>query len=72
MKDWLARLVEALAVSHMKADIFAAGSKFQIGGCHGQRTVFHLFVIKSNIALKLKLGQGLLITLLDIIKFFDK
>ena len=32
----------------------------------------NIFVIKSNIALKLKLCQGLLITLLDLIKFFDK
>ena len=72
MKDWLARVVEALTVSPMKADIFAAGSKFQISGCPGQRTVFHLFVVKRNIALKIKLGKGLLLTVLDLIKFFDK
>ena len=45
----------------MKDEIFAAGSKFQIGGCPGKRTVFHLFVLKSNIALKHKHGQGVII-----------
>ena len=34
--------------------------------------MFHLFVLKSNIALKLKHCQGVIITLLDLIKFFDK
>ena len=72
MKEWLVRLVEALAIQPMKEDIFRAGTKFQIGGCPGQRTVFHLFVVKSNIAIKIKMGQGILLTFLDLIKFFDK
>ena len=69
-KDWLARLVEALTVDQMKEDIFEAGTKFQIGGCPGKRTVFHLYVVKSNIARKIKEGQGVILTLLDLIKFF--
>ena len=36
------------------------------------RTVFHLFVVKSNIMIKLSLGQGVIMTFLDLIKFFDK
>ena len=56
----------------MKDEIFAAGTKFQIGGCPGKRTVFHLFVVQSNIALKLFMGKGVILTLLDLIKFFDK
>ena len=32
MKEWLPRLVEALTVEPMKEDIFAAGTKYQIGG----------------------------------------
>ena len=72
IKDWLARLVEALTVEPMKAKIFEAGTKFQIGGCPGMRTVFHLFVVKSNIIMKLKSGQGVIMTFLDLIKFFDK
>ena len=72
IKEWLARLVEALTVQPMKAEIFAAGTKYQIGGCPGKRTVFHLFVVKSNIALKLLMGGGVILTLLDLVKFFDK
>lgn len=72
MKEWLPRLVEALTVEPMKEDIFAAGTKYQIGGCPGKRTAFHLFVVKSNIALKLYKGDGVILTLLDLIKFFDK
>ena len=72
MKDWLPRLVEALTVQPMKADIFSAGTKYQIGGCPGKRTVFHLFVVKSNIAYKIMNGQGVFLTLLDLIKYFDK
>ena len=53
----------------MKADIFEADTKFQIGGCPGMRTVFHLFVVKSNIAVKTRSGQGVILTLLDLIKF---
>ena len=56
----------------MKDPIFAAGTKYQIGGCPGQRTQFHIFVIKSLIALRLLGGVGILLTLLDIVKFFDK
>ena len=36
------------------------------------RMVFHLFAVKSNIALKVSSGQGVFLTLLDLIKFFDK
>ena len=32
----------------------------------------HLFVVKSNIALKLSMGEGVILTLLDLVKFFDK
>ena len=72
MKEWLPRLVEALTVQPMKADIFSTGTKYQIGGCPGKRTVFHLCVVKSNIAYKTLNGQGVILTLLDLIKYFDK
>ena len=69
MKKWLPRLVEALSVEPMKEDIFAAGTKYQNGGCLGKRTDFHLFVVKSNIDLKLYEGDGVIWTLLNLIKF---
>ena len=56
----------------IKEDTFKAGTKFQIGGCPGKRIVFHLFVVKSNIVRKIKQGLGVILTLHDLIKFFDK
>ena len=56
LKEWLPRICEALAVREMKEAIFEAGTKYQIGGCPGQRTQFHLFVLKSLIAMKVQPG----------------
>ena len=75
LKEWLPRICEALAVREMKGAIFSAGTKYQIGGCPGQRTQFHLFVTKSMIALRLHRGgrnAGTILTVADIMKFFDK
>ena len=72
MKQWLPRLVEALTVRGMKDEILSAGTKFQIGGCPGQRTQFHLFVVRSLIALRKEEGEGCIMTAVDIKKFFDK
>ena len=54
MKEWTARLAEALQVQGMKEDILKAGSKFQLGGKPGMRVQFHLFTVKSVIAMKSK------------------
>ena len=75
LKEWLPRLCEALAVNEMKDKILEAGTKYQIGGCPGQHTQFHLYVLKSLIALRLQRGgrnAGSLLTVADIKKFFDK
>ena len=34
--------------------------------------MFHLFVVKSNVMIKLSLGQGVIMTFLNLIKFFDE
>ena len=60
VKLWMPRLCEA------------AGTRFQIGGCSGQRTQFHLFVIKSLIAVRTSEGEGCILTAMNIRKFFDK
>ena len=72
LKLWMPRLCEALTVGRMKDKILEAGSKFQIGGVPGQRTQFHLFVIKSLIAARTAEGEGCVLTAVDIRKFFDK
>ena len=72
LKEWLPRLSEALAVNEMKDKILEAGTKYQIGGCPGQHTQFHLYVLKSLIALRLQPGgrnAGSLLTVADIKKF---
>ena len=72
LKEWLPRICEAVAVREMKDAIFEAGTKYQIGGCPGQMTQFHLFVIKSLIALRLHPGgrnTGTILTVADIMKF---
>ena len=56
----------------MKGDILNAGTIFQIGGKPGMRTEFHLFVIRSLIALKMMLKEGLILSMRDIQKYFDK
>ena len=72
MKMWLPRLCESLAVRGMKEDILAAGTKFQIGGRPGQRTKFHLFVVRSLIARQREGGKGCVITAVDIRYLFDE
>ena len=72
IKHWMPRLCEALTVSKMKESILASGTKYQIGGCPGQRTQFHLFVVKSLMALRKSEGEGCILPMVDIRKFFDK
>ena len=72
MKHWMPRLGEAVTVGRMKEEILAAGTKFHIGCCPGQRTQFHICVIKSLIALRTEEGGGVVLTAVDICKFFDK
>ena len=71
-KLWAPRLVEGLLANEMKEDILMAGTIYQIGGKPGMRTEFHLFVIKSLIAMKKLKKEGLILTTRDIQKFFDK
>ena len=71
-KRWDPRLCESLLVSEMKEDILNAGTIYQIGGKPGMRTEFHLFVVKSMIALKKLKKEGLILGMRDIQKFFDK
>ena len=71
-KDWAARVCESLAVSGMREDILSAGTIYQIGGKPGMRTQYHLFTIKSVISLKLSKNEGLIFSVKDIKKFFDK
>ena len=70
--DWLPRVCESLAVSGMREDILKAGSIYQLGGKPGMRTQFHIFTVKSLIAMKLYKKEGIVLSIADIRKFFDK
>jgi hypothetical protein len=66
------RLCEALAANKMKQRILDKSSKFQIGGQPGHSPEEHIFSIKSVWLMLESMGQGLIITLVDIMAFFDK
>ena len=70
IKEAWPRLVEAIAVRELKDDILAAGTRFQIGGCPGQRTQCHLFVTKSIKGIKIHFGGGGIFNIYDFQKFF--
>ena len=73
MKHWLARICEALVVQgDMSEKIFNSSTMYQIGGQPGQRTQFHLFSVKSIMAIRSKEDRGVVLTVADIRKFFDK
>jgi len=72
LKDYLARTCEALVVGRMKQQIFDSSSIFQIGGQGGHCIEEHLFSIKSLIGLREDQGEGVILTLVDIIAFFDR
>ena len=71
-KMWMPRLTETLVIDKMKNKIFDKTTKFQIGGQPGMRTQFHLFVVKSVMAVRENRDEGAILTLIDIQKFFDK
>jgi len=72
MKDYLARLCEAMVVGMMKEKIFASATVFQIGGQAGHSIEEHIFSLKSLIGLMEMQGRGIILTLVDIIAFFDR
>ena len=72
MKDYLARTCEALVVNKMRKTIFEKSSKFQIGGQSGHCPEEHVFTLKSLIGHMESQGRGLILTLVDIVSFFDR
>ena len=56
----------------MKEDILAKSTMFQIGGQPGHCIEEHLFTIKSLMELLESKGQGMILTLVDLVSFFDR
>ena len=71
-EGYLPRTCEALVVSKMKEDILQSSSMYQVGGQPGHSPEEHIFTIKSVWAMFLKEGSGMILTLVDIISFFDR
>ena len=72
MKDYLARTCEAMVVSRIKERIFSCATMYQIGGQAGHCIEEHIFSIKSLIGRMEEEGRGVILTLVDIISFFDR
>ena len=71
-ESFLPRTCEALVVTKMKEIILKSSSKYQVGGQPGHGPEEHIFTIKSIWAMLEMLGKGMIITLVDIIAFFDR
>ena len=73
MKDgFLPRTCEALVVGKMKETILNSSSKYQVGGQPGHSPEEHIFTIKSVWAMLEMKQQGIILTLVDIVAFFDR
>ena len=66
------RTCEALVVNKMKDCILSSSSKFQVGGHPGHAPDEHIFTIKSLWEMLLMEGSGMILTLVDIVAFFDR
>ena len=71
-ESFLPRTCEALVVGKMKNCILNSSSKFQVGGQPGHGPEEHIFTIKSVWAMLEMEGKGMIITLVDIVAFFDR
>ena len=59
-------------MNKMKDCILSSSSKFQFGGQPGHAPEEHIFTIKSLWAMLLMEGSGMILTLVDIVAFFDR
>ena len=66
------RVCEALVVNKMKEPILESSSKYQVGGQPGHAPEEHIFTIKSMWAKLNMEGSGMILTLVDIVAFFDR
>ena len=72
LKDYMARTCEAMVVGKMKERIFNSTTIYQIGGQAGHFIEEHLFSIKSLMGMMVEQGRGIILTLVDIVAFFDR
>ena len=71
-ESFVPRLCEALATNKMKRKILSKSSKYQVGGQPGHSSEEHIYSIKTVWMMLEMMDMGLIITLVDLIAFFDK
>ena len=71
-ETFLPRTCEALAANKMKECILSNSSMYQVGGQPGHSPEEHIYSIKSVWQMFEMMDKGLIITLIDIVAFFDK
>ena len=72
MKEGLARTCEALVVSKIKQPLLDQSTIYQSGGQTNHSLEEHVFTLKSLIGLMEYMNEGVILTLVDIISFFDR
>jgi hypothetical protein len=71
-EHFLPRTCEAIVTNKMKPCILEKSSMYQVGGQPGHSPEEHIFSIKSVWKMLEMEDKGLIITLIDIVAFFDK
>ena len=66
------KLFGDIVTFEMKEKIEGKISKFQIGAMAGHRAQEHTFTIKSIIGYYKMMGKGIILSLYDISKYFDR
>jgi hypothetical protein len=69
MKNILAKTVDALIVANMKQPIIDSSSIYQVGGLPGHSIHEHLLTLKTVMAVKEKMGEGLIFLVVDFVSF---
>ena len=71
-ETFLPRTCEAIVANKMKQRILDMSTKYQVGGQPGHSPEEHIYSIKSVWKVFEMMGKRLIITLVDIMAFFDK
>ena len=72
LKEVLPCTVEGMTVNKMKDIIINNATMYQVGSLPGHSVDEHVFTLKSIIAMREEMGEGIIFTIVDIIAFFDK
>ena len=72
LKDPVPKMFCQMVMIRVKEKLMENMTKYQLGTKKGHRAQEHIFVLKSVMALYEEIGEGNILNLFDISKFFDK